>query len=514
VSGGLGDVPRSPDDPLPKVTPYLLRRAGDMCPRRLALDFAAEVGNRDPVNRARVREAFLDAARTAHTTHPRVADARWPDAPPWLTPEEAAVLDQAVHWYHTLFGARTATLHHHDLTRPSAVAGTDVRIGGWVDLTVLDADGRPELRQLELWGRPAPDDVTADWTVRCAVVRLADWLGAGPVRVSWTDLLHGIRVEQELDGEALVDAARREVDARIAVLTARADEDRPEHGADCGSCAFHKGCAEFPRAMRVGTMKRDTLVPGVVAVTPSAIEAWHRCRRLWRDQYLLQVPPSDDSAPGVHGQQVHDLLRLLHQRGPCDDPARIDDIVAAHGAGPRVHAELTDHARRCPLGARSYGHEITRVRLHSRLPSFVASARIDAAWIHDGLLDVRDYKTGGASTERVADDRRARLQAWVMAPVAEALGLRLRIRYEQLASEIDDDPEEWEPDADDLDAVFGELVAMVDAVRSTDDWTGVADRVVCGYCRYRSICPDSAAPGAPGWPRVDADPDGPEAGDP
>jgi hypothetical protein len=225
----------------------------------------------------------------------------------------------------------------------------------------------------------------------------------------------------------------------------------------------------------------------------------------------LSLPPSDDAAPGVHGQQVHDLLRLLHQQGPCDDPDRVDDVVAAHGASARVHAELTDHARRCPIGAQSYGHEVTRVRLHSKRPSFVASARIDAAWIHDGILDVRDYKTGGVSTERVADDRRARLQAWVMAPVADARGLRLRIRYEQLAAEIDDDPEEWEPDDDDLDAIGAELVALVTEMREEQEWAGIADPGTCRYCRYRSLCPASAAPGLPAWPRIDDDPDAPEA---
>jgi hypothetical protein len=38
-------------------------------------------------------------------------------------------------------------------------------------------------------------------------------------------------------------------------------------------------------------------------------------------------------------------------------------------------------------------------------------------------------------------------------------------------------------------------------------WSGIADPGVCGYCRYRSVCPDSAAPGIPGWPRVDEDAD-------
>jgi hypothetical protein len=262
--------------------------------------------------------------------------------------------------------------------------------------------------------------------------------------------------------------------------------------------------------MVVGTMRKESLLPGVLSITPSSVETWERCHRLWRDRYALQVPPSDDSTPGVHGQQVHDLLRLLHQQGPCGDPARIDDLVAAHGASPRVHAEISDHARRCPIDATTYGHEVTRVRLHSRSPSFVASARIDAAWIHDGLLDVRDYKTGGSFHERVAEDTRARLQAWVMAPVAEVLGLRLRLRYEHLAAEIVDDPEPWEPDPEDLDAVGAELIALVAGMRTETEWAGVADPGTCRTCRYRSICPDSAAPGAPAWPRVDDDPDAPE----
>jgi hypothetical protein len=499
--------------PLPRVTPYLLRRATDGCPRRLGLEFRAEIGNQDPVNRGRIREAFLEAARTAHTLHPRVGDAPWPEIRAGLVPEESRVLEQAVHWYRTLFGDREVTLHDHDLQRPSEIPGSTVRIGGWVDLTVVGTDGRRELRQLELWGRPAPADLVADWGIRAAVTRLAAWLADGAVVVSWTDLLHGIRVEEELDAGALVEAAREAIDERIGVLRARAATGAAEHGADCTTCAYHKGCPEFPKAMVLKQSHRESLLPGVLPVTPSAVEAWHRCRRLWRDQHLLQVPPSDDSAPGVHGQQVHDLLRLLHLQGPCDDPVRIDDVVAAHGASARVHAELTDHARRCPIGARSYGHEFTRVRLHARRPSFVASARIDAAWVHDGILDVREYKTGGASTDRVADDRRARLQAWVMAPVAEALGLRLRLRYEQLAAEIDDDPEEWEPDDDDLEAVGEELVTLVEQMRTESAWAGAGDPTICRYCRYRSICPDSAAPGVPGWPRVDADPDDPE-GDP
>ena len=506
--------PPPPTDPAPKVTPYLLRRAGDLCGRRLDLEYRGESGNRDPVNRGRVRERFLDAARTAHALDLRLAPPPW-TATPGLTPEEEVVFEQAVHWYCRLFGDRTVTLFDHDLDRPTELADADLRLGGWVDLTVTGTDGGRELRQLDFWGRAAPADLLDDWSVRLALVRLADahgdWLGDGPLTVSWTDLLGGVRGELAVvDTDAAVGAARAALDARVDELTVRAAGGAVTHGADCPTCRFHKGCPEFPRAMVVGTMRRDALLPGIVSITPTSLDTWNRCRRLWRDQYALQVPPSDETTPGVHGQQVHDLLRLLHGAGPCDDPARIDDVVAAHGASARVHAEITDHARRCPVGATAYGHEITRVRLVSRSPSFVASARIDAAWIHDGILDVRDYKTGGMWHERVADDERARLQAWVMAPVAEALGLTLRIRYEHLAAEIVDDPEEWEPDADDLADVGEALAHAVRSMRAETEWSGVADRDVCRTCRYRSICPDSAAPGAPGWPRVDDDPDSPE----
>jgi len=491
-------------EPIPRVTPYLLRRADDLCPRRLDREHRAADGNRDPVNRGRVRDAFLESARTAHALHPRIADGGWPE-PVGLTPEEARVHDQAGHWYRMLFGDREVTLHDHDLTRPTELADTDLRLGGWVDLTVVGADGRRELRQVDVWGRAAPRDLLADWGVGLAVLRLADWTGDDPLTVSWTDLLHGVRVEEVVDPPAVRAEVRAALDARVAGLRARGATQDARPGADCGTCAFHKGCPEFPGAMRVGGSMRRSLLPGVLPVTPSSVEAWYRCRRLWRDQYLLSIPASDDAAPGVHGQQVHDLLRLLHQAGPCDDPARIDDIVAAHGASARVHAELTDHARRCPLGAESLGHELTRARLHPKWPNFIASARIDAAWIHDGILDVRDYKTGGASTERVADDARARLQAWVMAPVAEARGLRLRVRYEQLAAEIVDDPEEWEPDDDDLARIGAELCGVVGEMRAETAWAGIADPGTCRTCRYRSICPDSAAPGVPGWPRIDDD---------
>ena len=50
-----------------KVTPFVLRAAETMCPRRLGSELQSEPGTADPVNRARVRNALLDALRLTTT---------------------------------------------------------------------------------------------------------------------------------------------------------------------------------------------------------------------------------------------------------------------------------------------------------------------------------------------------------------------------------------------------------------------------------------------------------------
>ncbi|MEX2268351.1 MAG: hypothetical protein WEA75_06680, partial [Acidimicrobiia bacterium] len=76
------------------------------------------------------------------------------------------------------------------------------------------------------------------------------------------------------------------------------------------------------------------------------------------------------------------------------------------------------------------------------------------------------------------------------------------VRYEHLSREVDEDPEPWGPDDVDLAHVDEELRTMVAEMRAEREWHGVADETICRYCRYRSICPDSAAPSEPDWPAV------------
>jgi hypothetical protein len=248
---------------------------------------------------------------------------------------------------------------------------------------------------------------------------------------------------------------------------------------------------------------KTRLLADIVPLTPSNYEDFTRCPRLFLNGALLGIPASDAAPTTDQGLLVHDMLCKIHSEGSCHDRAHVTDVLEAHGAANgHMHDLVARHASRCPsTGSERNAHEVALARFH-RLPPpmYMATARIDAVWIHDGLLDARDYKTGARWTDRVADIPAARLQAFTLAAAARTRGLRLRLRYEYLQAEITDDPEPWELDDDDLDAIEEELRAAVARMWSDDAWRGVNDAATCTTCRYRSICRDSAAPGEPTWP--------------
>jgi RecB family exonuclease len=251
---------------------------------------------------------------------------------------------------------------------------------------------------------------------------------------------------------------------------------------------------------------KERLLPDILGLSASAIETWRRCPREYLNRYLLGTPESDAGAAPDYGSFVHAMLQRIHEGGSCRDAEHVAEVLALHGVEERaaITGLVARHAQRCPSPTEGEWHECETARFHRRPPPmFMATGRFDAVWAHAGILEVRDYKTGMVVTERVADDPRARLQAWLAAPWATREGLRLRIRYEHLAPEVSDDPEAFEPDEEDLAAIDEELRAVAAAIHeaaAAAAFPGVADAEVCRTCRYRSICPESAAPGVPTWP--------------
>lgn len=259
-------------------------------------------------------------------------------------------------------------------------------------------------------------------------------------------------------------------------------------------------------------MRPDRLLPDIVPMSATSLETWRRCPREYFNKHVLALPESDSGSSPDFGNLVHAMLERIHRDGSCRDTAHVEEVLALHGieSDGALAGIVERHAQRCPSPAEHAKHELAVARFHRLAPPmFMATGRLDAVWQHDQLLEIRDYKTGSVVTERIVDDPRARLQAWLAAPIAERLGLQLRVRYEHLAAEILDDPEPFEPDADDLVAIEEELratAAAIQAAAAAHEFPAVSETEVCRFCRYRSICPESASPGVPTWP-TPPDPD-------
>jgi PD-(D/E)XK nuclease superfamily len=481
---------------LPKVTPWMLRAADDMCARRLHLEYTAELGTRDPVNRSRIRNALIDALRVWHET------GTTPPVGALLEPEEQRVVEHALGWYPKIFSARPVATVETPLGDPTVLPGRQVRLGGWVDLCVVRDDGTHELRQLALGAADVPVDPLDLAAVRLAVLRLAQirWIEGPELAIVWADLLNGVSCETTVAVPDDLGRIAAWLDERLDIVKARSTTPTATPGRDCATCGFVPHCPAHDVRGAMTTRSGDIL-PAILAISPTALDTWGRCPREWRNR-VLSIPESDRYEGTAHGLYLHQLLRFVHERGSCHNAAHVAEVVAAHGADARAEEELRRHAARCPEGATALGHEVEWARANKTPPVFMASARLDAVWEYDGVLEVRDYKTGRGTEHSVSEDTRARLQAWVAAPVAAERGLRLRVRYEHLATEIDDDPAAWEPDDDDLAEIGAQLRDTVAMMRAERVWRGVADETICVHCRYRSICPDSAATSEPAWPAV------------
>jgi hypothetical protein len=227
---------------LPRVTLALLRWADTMCARRLEGIHADRRANRPADARFRVANRVFESARLAHV------DLAVPSASAFnhhdgLEPEERQVYDAAARWYIALFGDRA--VRSVDLDEwESTVEDLDVRLVGQAGLPVEDANGLRETRLLRIGARPLADDadLLESVEVRFAVLRLAEWVAGGHVRVCVVDLLNGSLVDRTLEVDPALAALRPWLADRVAVIRRRAADRSPTPGLECARCRYVAGC--------------------------------------------------------------------------------------------------------------------------------------------------------------------------------------------------------------------------------------------------------------------------------
>jgi RecB family exonuclease len=490
-----------------KVTPLCLEAAERACPRWLACEIDERPGTRTAFNRWRIRNALVARANAAH----RQLRAPSPEdfgPPSNLLPEEAAIFVDAGAGYLRHFGDQEVRAVVSRGGRADYWPKRNLTVGGAIDLIVEDGDGHLELRQLELWGGPVCADPTRSAKVLCAVLRLASMASGRRLLVRHVDLLGDEADEREIDWGRDLPSLATLLDERVAVVRDRARSPSAQMGQGCAMCRHAEDCpahhsAGTPApATALDDARADDLVGDIVRLSPTAVENWYRCRRAFRARHLLSLPSTDPGPGGAsEGLLVHRLLHHLHREERCGDVLRMTDLAESHAGGEGLDAAgtlgfLDRHARRCPRGASAVGHEreLARAWFGAR-PLLMVTGTIDAIWSHDGVLDARDYKCGMAQVASLRESAEARVQAWLLAPLADDLGLQLRLRHEHLAPGATEDPDPFEPDADDLEEISAELIGLAGAIGAEREWRGVRAEPVCRTCRYRSVCPDDASQG-------------------
>lgn len=229
---------------LPRITPFLVERAATMCARRLRRHYQGLKGNDGPMLRGRVRDRFVDCARAAHAEMGPPNPASFPD-PLDLVPEEQAVFRRAAGHYLSLFGDEPLETVVDDFwDEPTVADGGDFRVGGWIDLVGRRPDGVPELRQFELWGRPANADPFESATILLAALRIRKHLQPDHLVVRHADLVHGRADERRIDLRAEGGALATRFSQRRARLQVRVKDGEREAtpGPDCQTCPYVQGC--------------------------------------------------------------------------------------------------------------------------------------------------------------------------------------------------------------------------------------------------------------------------------
>jgi hypothetical protein len=231
------------DEDLPQITPAHLRRADDMCRRRLARevsggkrranqagDMRFAVSNRLEAD-ARLAQSELGPPRPEAFVEPRE-----------LEPEQRALYRAATRGYLDAFANTSARIAEPEWR--TALPELGVELSSNLGLRAELDDGGRELRKV-LVGARRDAKLLDPVDVRVALVRTEEW---APVQLDIVvvDVIEQRRTTHTPDLEADRAEAHAWIAQRVALVLELAADARPQAGRDCQGCAFISGCSKHP----------------------------------------------------------------------------------------------------------------------------------------------------------------------------------------------------------------------------------------------------------------------------
>ncbi|MGH8977017.1 MAG: hypothetical protein ACRDV7_02990 [Acidimicrobiia bacterium] len=226
---------------LPRVTPAMLRRADDLCRRRLAREYEGGKPRANRVADARfaVANRLVADARLAHAEADGVRAEAFVE-PRELEPEQQALYRAGVRGYLSEFGHRPG--RSTDLGWRTTIEQHGVELICDPGLALERPDGGREVRILKLGGRRTGAPLLDSVELRCVLLRTEVFAPEQLIVVA-SDLIEQESVTHVPDLAVERAEAAQWVAERIAVIMRHARDARPRAGNDCNGCAFVAGCA-------------------------------------------------------------------------------------------------------------------------------------------------------------------------------------------------------------------------------------------------------------------------------
>jgi hypothetical protein len=223
----------------------MLRRADEMCRRRLKHEHTGDKRRANPTANARFAVANRVSA-DARLAQAELGPPR-PDAfvsPRELEPEQQALYRAAVRGYLAEFGDRPGRAVDLGWQSHLPEAGVDLVADPGIALEL--PDGRRELRVLSFGSRarrPALDAVDR----RVALVRTAEW-ASEQLTIVAADVIDCEVTRHTPDLATERPEAMAWITERTARVKELAADGRARAGADCAGCPFIAGCPQFRSA--------------------------------------------------------------------------------------------------------------------------------------------------------------------------------------------------------------------------------------------------------------------------
>jgi hypothetical protein len=218
----------------------MLRRAPDMCGRRLAREHAGgkRFANKAADARFAVSNRLVADVRLAHVDDERVRAEAFVE-PVELEPEQRRLYRAAVRGYLAMFAHRPARAADLGWRTPVPTLGVDLL--GDLGVALELRGGDRELRVVKLGGRRVGAPLIDPVELRCALVRTAEWAPT-QLRIVVADVIEREHATHEPDLGAERLEATAWITQRVELVKAIATRSAVRPGAGCNGCAFVAGC--------------------------------------------------------------------------------------------------------------------------------------------------------------------------------------------------------------------------------------------------------------------------------